>query len=194
MVPTLVLALTLAVAFWFPIRRWMARWATTSSDLTRVMAGDSLVVNPTFSHTMAIIVNARPEHIWPRLVQMGYQRPGLHSGDWLDRLFGFLDRPSATRRGWPVAATEPRRALVLDVRNMSGFDWVWQFGLYAVDEERTRLVARSQVRPQTVWAWLFAVFALEPGAFLMTRRTLLGLKERAEALAAVRGESSVRAA
>jgi hypothetical protein len=28
---------------------------------------------------------------------MGYQRGGLYSYDWLDRLFGFLDRPSATR-------------------------------------------------------------------------------------------------
>jgi hypothetical protein len=80
-----------------PVRRWMARWGTTPSDLTRVMAGDSLIVDPTYSGTMAVMVNARPEHIWPWLVQMGYQRGGLYSYDWLDRLFGFLDRPSATR-------------------------------------------------------------------------------------------------
>jgi hypothetical protein len=53
----------------------------------------------------------------------------------------------------------------VDVRNTSGFDWVWQFGLYTVDDKRTRLVSRSQVRPQTVWAWLFTVLALEPAAF-----------------------------
>ena len=93
-----------------------------------------------------------------------------------------------------MAAIEPRRALVLDMRNMGGFDWVWQFGLYPVDEKRTRLVSRSRVRPQTVWARLFTVFAIEPAGFLMTRRMLLGLKQRAEALAAVRGDSSVRAA
>jgi hypothetical protein len=69
--------------------------STTPSDLTRVMAGDPLIVDPTYSGTMAVIVNARPEHIWPWLVQMGYQRGGLYSYDWLDRLFGFLDRPSA---------------------------------------------------------------------------------------------------
>jgi len=44
-----------------------------------------------------VTVDARPEHIWPWLVQMGYQRGGLYSYDWLDRLFGFLDRPSANR-------------------------------------------------------------------------------------------------
>ena len=117
------------------------------------MAGDRLLVDPTYSGTMAVIVNAPPEHIWPWLVQMGYQRGGLYSYDWLDRLFGYLDRPSATRilpsfrtwrlvtkslwarPCWPVAAIESRRALVLDMRNMGGFDWVWQFGLYPVDEK-----------------------------------------------------------
>jgi hypothetical protein len=97
MIPTLIGALALAVVYWFPIRRWMGRWGTTPSDLTRAMAGDGLIVDPTFAYTMAATVNAQPEHIWPWLVQMGYRRGGLYSYDWLDRLFGFLDRPSATR-------------------------------------------------------------------------------------------------
>jgi hypothetical protein len=200
MLSTLFVVLALALVYWFPVRRWMARWGATPSDLTRVMAGDSLIVDPTYSGTMAVIVNAPPEHTWPWLVQMGYQRGGLYSYDWLDRLFGYLDRPSATRilpefqhlavgdkiplgRGpaWPVAATEPRRALVLDMRNMGGIDWVWQFGLYPVDEKRTLLVSRSRVHARTVWAWLLT-FAIEPAGFVMTRRMLLGLKQRAEAL------------
>jgi len=65
MFPTLFVVLALAVLYWFPVRRWMARWGTTPSDLTRVMAGDSLIVDPTYSGTMAVLVNARPEHIWP---------------------------------------------------------------------------------------------------------------------------------
>jgi hypothetical protein len=126
----------------------------------------------------------------------------LYSYDWLDRLFGYLDRPSAARilpewqhlavgdriplgRGpsWPVAVLEPGRALVLDMRNMGGLDWVWQFGLYPIDETRTRLVSRSRVRVQAVWAGLLT-HAIEPAGFLMTRRMLLGLKQRAEALRA----------
>ena len=204
MLSTLFVILTCSVLYWFPIRRWMSRWGATSSDLARVMAGDGLLANPTYSGTMAITVNAPPEHIWPWLVQIGYQRGGLYSYDWLDRLFGYLDRPSATRllpefqnlavgdeiplgRGpsWPVAAIEPNRALVLDMRNMGGFDWVWQFGLYTMDEQRTRLVSRSRVRTRSVWARL-ATYAIEPAGFLMTRRMLLGLKHRAEALHAVR--------
>ena len=208
MVPTLFVILTLSVLYWFPIRRWMNRWGSTPADLSRVMAGDGLLVNATYSGTTAVIVNAQPEHIWPWLVQIGYQRGGLYSYDWLDRLFGYLDRPSATRilpefqhlavgdqiplgRGpsWPVAAIEPSRALVLDMRNMGGVDWVWQFGLYTVDEKRTRLVSRSRVRPRTVWARLFT-HVIEPAGFLMTRRMLLGLKQRAETL---KGRASGRA-
>jgi hypothetical protein len=202
MLTALLVILVLAALYWFPLRYWMSRWGTTPSDLARAMAGDGLLVDATYSGTMAIIVNAAPEHIWPWLVQIGYQRGGLYSYDWLDRLFGYLDRPSATRilpeyqhlavgdkiplgRGpsWPVAAIEPYRALVLDMRNIGGFDWVWQFGLYTVDEKQTRLVSRSRVRPQTVLARVFT-YVIEPAGFLMTRRMLLGLKERAEALKA----------
>jgi hypothetical protein len=134
---------------------------------------------------------------------MGYQRGGLYSYDWLDRLLGFLDRPSATRilpefqhlsvgdkiplprgQGYPVAVVEPGRTLVLDMRNMWGFDWVWQFGLLVVDQKRTRLVSRSTLRPLTIRTWLLGVLVIEPAAFFMTRRMLPGLKQRAESLQA----------
>jgi hypothetical protein len=177
----------------------MNQWGASRPDLDRVMAGDGLLPHWTYSGTTAVTVNAPPEHIWPWLVQIGYQRGGLYSYDWLDRLFGYLDRPSATRilpefqhlavgdhiplgRGpsWPVAFVEPNRALVLDMRKMGGLDWVWQFGLYPIDETRTRLVSRSRVRAHAAWARLLT-HAIEPAGFLMTRRMLRGLQERAEA-------------
>jgi hypothetical protein len=209
-----VVVLSLAFLYWFPIRRWFSRWGTTPVDLTRRMSGDAATVDPTHSATHAVTVDARPEHIWPWLVQMGYRRGGLYSYDWLDRLFGYLDRPSANRilpefqhlavgdeiplgrgPGFPVVAIEPCRALVLGMGSKAdGFEWVWQFGLYPIDEKRTRLVSRSRGRaPNTLRSWLF-MRVLEPAAFLMTRRMLLMLKRRAEALAAAGGHRPVRAA
>ena len=204
MLPTLLVIFAFATLYWFPIRRWMNQWGATPFDLARGMAGDGLLPDPTYSGTTAITVNAVPEHIWPWLVQIGYQRGGLYSYDWLDRLFGYLDRPSATRilpefqhlavgdtipigqgPSWPVAVVEPNRALVLDMRNMGGLDWVWQFGLYPIDETRTRLVSRSRVRARAIWARLLT-HAIEPAGFVMTRRMLLGLKQRAEELRAAR--------
>src|SRR4029450_1622358 len=76
MLPTLLAILTFSALYWFPIRRWMNQWGTNPSDLARVMTGDSLLPDQTYSSTMAVIVNARPEHIWRWLAQIGYQRAG----------------------------------------------------------------------------------------------------------------------
>jgi hypothetical protein len=200
MIPAILVILTLSLLYWFTLRRWFGRWGTTPDELTCVMAGDAVIINPTHSATQAVTVNAPPEYIWPWLVQMGYQRGGLYSYDWLDRLFGFLDRPSADsilpefqhlavgdkiflgpREQLTVTTFEPRRALVLSY-NARGFEWVWQFGLYPFDGNRTRLVTRGTERfPKTVGGWLF-MRVMEPAAFIMTWRMLLGLKQRAETL------------
>jgi hypothetical protein len=136
-------------------------------------------------------------------VQIGYQRGGLYSYDWLDRLFGYLDRPSATRilpsfstsqlvtafrsdkaQGgrWPSSNPIARLYWICGTWR-GGLDWVWQFGLYPVDETRTRLVSRSRVRAHAAWARLLT-HAIEPAGLVMTRRMLLGLKQRAEAVRA----------
>jgi hypothetical protein len=202
MFPILLVILMLAVLYWFPLRRWFGRWGTTPDDLARVMTGDRFIVNPTHSATHAITVDAPPDDVWPWLVQMGYHRGGLYSYDWLDRLFGILDRPSANivlpefqhlavgdkillgpgeKQKLMVVALEPSRALVLSYKEHD-FDWVWQFGLYPVDNNQTRLVTRGTERvPNTVGGWFF-MRVMEPAAFVMTRRMLLGLKQRAEAL------------
>jgi hypothetical protein len=35
--PKLVAVLTLAMAYWFPVRRWFNRWGTTPDELARAM-------------------------------------------------------------------------------------------------------------------------------------------------------------
>lgn len=201
MTPVLLSLLVLAAVYWFPARRWFRRWGTTAADRMRVMTGDAAIVDPTYMATLAITVKARPDHIWPWLLQMGYRRGGLYSYDWLDRLFGYLDRPSASRileefqdlkvgdeipmgrgAGFPVTGIEPCRSLVLGGAK-DGVQWVWQFGLYPLNDRQTRLVSRNNLRvPATAVSWCF-MRVIEPAAFLMTRRMLIGLKRRAESLA-----------
>ena len=203
--PWLAAGATLAVAagYWFPVRRWFGTWGTTTDELARVMPGDALISHPTDMSMQALTVDAPPEDIWPWLVQIGYRRGGLYSYDWLDRLFGFLDGPSATRilpefqevsvgdkipwdaRGseLTVSVVEPHRALALSYE-VGGFMWVWQFGLYPLDPERTRLVTRGTERVPKSAPWWLGMRIMEPASFIMTRRFLLGVKERAEALPA----------
>ena len=52
---TLVFIVALAVLYWFPARSWMGRWGSTPSDLNRVMAGDSLIVDHAYSGTLAVV-------------------------------------------------------------------------------------------------------------------------------------------
>lgn len=94
---TLLVILTLAIVYWYTLGRRFAECTPTPEELTRTMAGDTIIGTPTHSAMDAITIEASPDDIWPWLVQVGYQRGGLYSYDWLDRLFGFLDRPSATR-------------------------------------------------------------------------------------------------
>jgi hypothetical protein len=212
MLAALPVVIAVTLLYWFPVRRWFARWGATDEELTRVMAGDRVILDPVSSQTQALTIDAPPEDIWPWLVQIGYRRGGLYSYDWLDRLFGYLDRPSATRvlpqfqqlaagdviplgrgKGFPVTAIEPCRALVLSDMN-DGFQWVWQFGLYPLGDGRTRLVSRGiQHFKASIGMWVF-MRVMEPAAFLMTRRMLLGVKQRAEALKAAHADARRRAA
>ena len=64
MVPILFGMLILAtVAYWLPVRRWMNRWGATPSDLSRVMAGDGLLADATYSGTLAVSIDAPPEDV-----------------------------------------------------------------------------------------------------------------------------------
>ena len=203
LLPASCAALTLALLYAFPLRRWFAHWGTTPGERTRVMAGDAVIAHPTHSSTLAVTVDSPPQDIWPWLAQMGYGRGGLYSYDWLDRLAGILNHPSSNRilpqfqqlavgdrillgparRGeaLTVAALDPPRTLVFSYKE-HGIEWVWQFGLYPLGHNRTRLVTRGAERiPHTLNGWLF-MRALEPAAFIMTRRMLLVLKQRAESL------------
>ena len=164
------------------------------------MPGDRLVTLPSYETTLGVTIDAAPAAIWPWLVQMGYRRGGLYSYDWLDRLFGYLDAPSAERilpewqllavgdeipigrgGGFPVKAIEPFRTLILG-GHREDVEWSWELAIVPAGDGRTRLISRNRVwLPRRVRSW-FMMFFIEPAAFLMTRKMLLGIKRRAESI------------
>ncbi|HVH26113.1 MAG TPA: hypothetical protein VM818_05115 [Vicinamibacterales bacterium] len=192
----------LAVLYWIPIRLWYRRWGVTDSELTGPMLGDDQVPSPNYEAMLAVMIDARPEFVWPWLVQLGKGRGGLYSYDWLDRLFGYLDGPSATSilpefqrleagdvipiggasGGFPVTAVDPYHTLVMSGQ-AGPSRWVWELHLQAADKHRTRLISRNRASfPRSIGMRMF-LLVLEPAAFIMTRRMLLGIKQRAEGLA-----------
>jgi hypothetical protein len=79
---------------------------------------------------------------------------------------------------------------VLDIP-APGTQIIWSYGLYELDETHTRLVLR--ITYSTRLSRLLATLllqAIDPGSFLMTRKHLLGIKQRAEALAEQRAEQA----
>src|SRR6266487_1215013 len=73
------------------IRPRVFSWGATGDEASRPMAGDDLYPRPELNATRAVTIAARPEDIWPRLVQWGWNRAGFYSYDLLDN----LARPSA---------------------------------------------------------------------------------------------------
>ena len=189
-----------AVAAYALLRRPVIRhWGATKPEVRGTMAGDDRVRHPNYVSTRAVTIDAPVADVWPWLVQMGYQRGGLYSYDWLDRAFGYLDRPSAESvmpeyqslavgdtiplgRGpaWPVVELEPERTLVLEP--MAGVV-TWAFSLTPIDQTTTRLVTRVRFQVPKKAKDRLIMKAMDPAAFFMTRKMLLGIKRRAEALA-----------
>jgi hypothetical protein len=172
------------------------------------MLGDDYVTLPGHQATLGVTIETAPAAIWPWLLQMGYRRGGLYSYDWLDRLFGYLDRPSADRilpqwqqlrvgdeipigRGgaFPVRAIEPNRSLVL-----GGFDhdveWSWELQLTPQADGSTRLVSRNRVWTRRTFRSHMTMLLMKPAAFLMTRKMLLGIKRRAEVTGGLEGAAA----
>jgi hypothetical protein len=182
------------------LSRWR-RWGATDEEVERPMPGDDLVPDPIHVSTRAISVRARPDEIWPWLVQMGKGRGGLYSLDALDRLFGILDAPSADRilpewqdrhagdvipigrsPGWPVHSVDPPRSLVLRIEQ--GRALVTQsWGLDPVEGETTRLVLRVRAAAPPGLRTRALLALLAPLEHAMVVAQLRGIRRRAEALA-----------
>ncbi|MEE8639684.1 MAG: hypothetical protein V3T41_04680 [bacterium] len=178
------------------LRPWHLRWGASDEELERAMPGDELVTEPDLDATRGLAVDARPEDIWPWLVQIGYRRAGFYSYDRLDN----AGVPSAERilpeyqdikigdkipldrvNRMEVVVLEPPRVMVWNLPGR-GFSWAW--GLYPLDGRRTRLVTRIHWRYKWKFPVILGYFMIDAGDFIMMRKCMLGIKRRAEGAAA----------
>jgi uncharacterized protein YndB with AHSA1/START domain len=188
-----------AVVLW-PLHR---SWGSEPAEHALALPGDPADRRPALEIQHAVTVNAPPEAVWPWLVQLGQDRAGFYSYDWLERAFGvdinnvFEIRPEWQSRragdrvratqdsylggvlgrdlGWTVKDVEPGRALVLQY---------WgAFVLEPTADGRTRFIIRTKVgNAQTpAWAAAFDMMAFQLPHFIMERRMMLRIKSLAEA-------------
>lgn len=197
-----------AAAYVRLIRPWYRHWGATREEIARPMPLDNRIVDPTIVTTRAITIEARPEQVWPWIVQLGEPpRAGFYSYTWIERLQGLnientdrilpeYQRLEAGDRldgagNMTVLDVAPGRYVVLGPPD--AYDWLkstWVIALYPAGEQSTRLVTRLRGRmsfrrmlralPPTVWPfWVL----IDPGVFIMERKMLSEIKRRAESFA-----------
>lgn len=187
--PLVGLGTALAVAYPTVIRPWMLHWGATEAERRKPLPGDTLVPDPATVSTVAITVDAPVTAVWPWLAQIGQDRGGFYSYGWLENLAGCrmhnADRIHSEWQhrnigevvklhwayGYPVAAFEPGRTLVLAGCN-------WAFVVEPLDEGHTRVLVRG--RKARGWGVVYDVLLIELPHFLMERKMLIGLKRRTE--------------
>ena len=169
------------------VRPWLRGWGATAEERSRRLVGDP--DGPAlFTNTRAVTVDAPAEEVWRWLVQIGQDRGGFYSYDWLENLAGcHIHSASEVHKEWqhreagdpleifdgyttPLLEVDPPRALVID-------NW-GAYVIEPVDATSCRLLARS--RAERDLSGLAYVLGIELPHAIMERKMLLGIKERAE--------------
>lgn len=190
------------------LRPSFSRWGATEDELTTPMPGDDKVADPQWAVTYGITIEAVPSEVWPWLVQLGLGRAGFYSYDLVERRLGLdvhsvelvVPELQGLKVGdsipfgafdMPVVAMEPGRVLLLEAEDEKTGVASFCFDLHEEPEGTTRLLFRGRARfaewdvgsatkPVAGLRQLPLVLGFEPGSFVMFRRMLLGLRERAE--------------
>jgi hypothetical protein len=195
-----VAVLTVAIAFL--LTPWMDRCGATDEEIAAAFPGDELVPNPASFVNRAVTVNAPPEAIYPWIVQLGAGKGGMYSYEILETYLLNCPLVNADRihEEWQnlkvgdemkmcpgefapppyiIAQIVPNQAIVMG--HQEDGEWVdlWQFVIVLQSDGTSRLITRTRTM-MTGGFWT----VIHPGVFIMERGMLLGIKERAEGLAA----------
>lgn len=185
-----IACIVLCYAFW--VRPLSMRWGATPAEQALRLPGDSLIPAGASFSTCAVTVHAPASDVWSWLVQLGQERGGFYSYEWLENLFaadmhnaGSIvpeyqrlkvgDRISYQRNGPSAVVTllEPERTLVIG----GG----WTFVLIPSDSATTRFIVRYPYeRTTNIAEALYYHSIFEPAHFVMEAGMMLGIKERAE--------------
>ena len=185
-------------AFTYPSHR---TWGSTPAELTMSLPGDAEPRDHGLEVQHAVTIDAPAEDVWVWLVQIGQDRAGFYSYDWLERAFGLGIRnvpevrpewqtlktgdlvratPPSYLGGllgevaWAVGDVTPDRALVLENRGA--------FVLQPISDERTRFIIRSKMgnRDRSLRASAASLLGFQLPHFVMQRRMMLTIKALSE--------------
>lgn len=186
------------------VRARQMMWGATPEEVEAALPGDGLVPDADLAATRCIDIDAERKEVWPWIAQMGQDKGGLYSFDLLENLAG-CQIHSADRIvpewqhvevgdelrlhpkiGLTVAEVRPAEALVLlgavpvgGTKGQAPYDFSWAFVLHDRLTGGTRLLVRERYAYTRWWAPLL-VEPVEVVDFVMTRKMLRGIRDRAE--------------
>jgi hypothetical protein len=190
------------------LRRRRTRWGIDRRSAAQALPGDELVPLPRWSWTHGVEIDAPPSAVWPWVAQIGADRGGFYSYQWLENVAGCQLRNAETvHPEWelqagqalvlhpavpplPIAAVDRGRYLVAHApappgAKVDGRPWVeasWLFLIEASGAGCSRLVSRYRAAcsDDLRTRLSFGPALVEPIGSEMDRRMLLGVKARVE--------------
>jgi hypothetical protein len=190
------------------LRRARSHWGLTSAVAEQQRPGDHLVPEPTWAWTHGVEIEASAERVWRWVAQLGADRGGFYSYQWLENLVGCeLQNADAVHPEWElregdtlvlhpkapplrIAQLERGRHFVahapLDGAALAaGKPWAaasWLLAIEPLSADRCRLISRYRLACSADLATRLALgpSLVEPISFAMDRRMLLGIKQRCE--------------
>lgn len=168
-------AARMGIAFLTPfLRARRSRWGVTRTIAARRYPGDDFIAVPRWAWTHGVEIDAPPSVVWPWLAQLGRDKGGFYSYQWLENLAGCdvqnADRiveawqhpregdrlqlhPSAP--GLPIVSVQPGRWMLATadgdpIASSAPTDrWVrasWLFWIEPLDDgRRSRLISRYRL-------------------------------------------------
>jgi hypothetical protein len=197
---SIIIAVAVFVAALALLTPWMDRWGAADEELRAAFPGDELLPAPASFVNRAVTVNATPEEIYPWIVQLGADKGGMYSYDWLESHVLQCRQTNANRihaewqnlkvgdemkmcpdgSGPPpyiIAQIVPNQAIVMGHKENGEWVDLWQFVIIPQPDETSRLIIRTRTM-MTGGLWT----VIHPGVFIMERAMLLGIKARAEGM------------
>jgi len=188
--PLRLVGATAALGYQLVAKPWMRSWGATPAETKRALPGDELVPGPRIQITHAVTIAAPVERVWPWLAQIGQDRGGFYSYEWLENLAGCemrnADRvhPEWQERqvGEPVPlhpATPGLPVTIFEPGQVIGLEGWGIFLVEPAGDGATRLIARGRIPGGLSFIGYEAL--LDIPHFVMQRKMLLEIKARAEA-------------
>jgi hypothetical protein len=174
--PMGLILLSGAAAYALFVRQRLLQWGATNEEALQPLPGDDLVASPNYQSTRAITIKTAPSEVWPWIIQIGYQRGGFYSYDWLERKAGLKDLQSTDRimPAWqgiqPGDTVSISPITPLDVAVLEPGQ---AFVLHAVMSPFTGQIVDQTLQPVSAsmdWSWAFILEPAEPGTTRLLAR------------------------